>query len=94
MPEITLDTGKPTITVEASSWEEFREKAGAEYEREVGANIDWEKSTFLLLWITISKHPQEVTYHMSVPIQIASIPSNIIDIIEFSGYVRGYIVEC
>lgn len=93
MPEIRLDTNKPTMIIEASSWEEFREKVDIEYEREVGASIDWEKSDFLLMWIAISKGPQEIIYDMSVPIQIASIPPNMIDIIRFNGYVRGYIVE-
>ena len=90
--KITLDTGKPTILVVAQTWEEFRERAGAEYKREVGKDIDWEKSEFTLWWIYLNVGARKINISLHVP--IIPFPTNFsTGLIEFDGYIKGKIVE-
>lgn len=95
MPEMTLDTDKPVITVEVDSWEEFRYKTDMEYRRLVGKGIDWEKSEFMLWWVILAKEPQKITVSVHVPINIDSTEKRgFVGHVAFSGYIKGYIVEC
>ena len=90
--KITLDTDKPVILVIARTWKEFRERAGAEYRRQVGKDIDWEKSEFILQRIYMTIGSREFDIHLDV--QMLPFATNSISgLIEFDGCIKGTIVE-
>ena len=90
--KITLDTDKPTILIVAQTWKEFRERAGAEYKRQVGKDIDWEKSEFTLWWIYMIVGSREIRISLHVQI-IPFLTSFSAGLIQFDGYIKGKIVE-
>lgn len=90
--KITLDTDKPVILVVAQTWEEFRERAGAEYKQQVGKDIDWEKSEFVLqrIYMTVGSHE----FDIYLDVQMIPFATNSISgLIEFDGNIKGTIVE-
>lgn len=90
--KITLGTDEAVILVIAQTWEEFRKRAGDEYKRLVGKDIDWEKSEFILWRIYMAIGPHD----FNIPLNVTIIPfltSFNSDLIEFDGFIRGKIVE-
>ena len=90
--KITLDTDKPVILVVASTWKQFRKRAGAEYKRLVGKDIDWEKSEFTLQRIHMTIGSREFDIYLDVQIIPFSISFSS-GLIEFDGCIKGKIIE-
>lgn len=90
--KIILSTDKPTISIMASTWKEFREKSEIEYKMTTGKNINWKKSEFILRKIFVDTGPQKIDISLNVPISL--FPTNLSsELIEFDGNIRGKIVE-